>query len=186
METFSSGATEFIDASHVWKHAEGGTTPLATGWTWEEVVHKDSQGTTPAAPQARSNAGFVGVTTGQGRQYLLAVGGEAENSTFIDDIWALQLAAEPSTAAAVKDNMRATMKRDTHQSQWAEVVYKYVDTKGEEEKEIPGEPKRGLGSRGHFGIAKGTEVDGATAVVWGGVDAEGRVLQDGWMITVDR
>jgi hypothetical protein len=78
------------------------------------------------------------------------------------------------------------MKRDTHESQWAEVIYHYVDTKGEEEKEIPGKPKRGLGPRGHFGIAKGTEVDGATCVVWGGVDENGSVLNDGWMVTVDR
>jgi hypothetical protein len=186
VETFSSGATEFLDASHVWKHAEGGTTPLNSGWSWEELPHTEPQGGMAAAPQARSNAGLVGVTTGQGRRYLLVVGGEGENSQFLDDIWALQLPAEGSTAAATKDSIRASMKRDTHEGQFAEVLYKYVDTKGEEEREIPGEPKMGLGARGHFGIAKGTEVDGATAVVWGGVDASGRILKDGWMITVDR
>ena len=186
IETFSSGATESLDASHVWKHAEGGTTPLTSGWAWEDLPHSDKQGSAAAAPQARSNAGLVGVTTGQGRRYLLAVGGEGEQSDFLDDIWALQLPPESSTAAATKDSIRASMKRDTHESEWAEVRYEYVDTRGEEEKEIPGEPKRGLGARGHFGIAKGTEVDGATAVVWGGVDANGNVLGDGWMITVDR
>jgi hypothetical protein len=186
VETFNSGATDFLDASHVWRHAEVGTTPLASGWAWEEIMHKDSHGTAAAAPQARSNAGLVGVTTGQGRRYLLAIGGEAEHSGFLDDIWALQLAPERSTAASVKDTMRHTMKRDTHESRWAEVLYKYVDTKGEEEMEIPGQPKKGLGARGHFGVANGTEVDGATAVVWGGVAADGSVLKDGWMITVDR
>ncbi|KAF1842532.1 uncharacterized protein K460DRAFT_380365 [Cucurbitaria berberidis CBS 394.84] len=186
VETLASGATEFLNVSHVWTHAEGGTTPLASGWAWEEVSHTDIKGGTAAAPQARSNAGLVGVTTGQGRHYLLAIGGETEDGTFFDDIWALQLPPERSTAAATKDSIRASFKRDTHESEWAEVLYTYVDTKGEEEKEIPGEPKRGLGIRGHFGIAKGTEVDGATAVVWGGVDANGRILGDGWMITVDR
>ncbi|CAO2647715.1 Nn.00g086370.m01.CDS01 [Neocucurbitaria sp. VM-36] len=186
VETWTSGATEFLDVSHVWKHAEGGTTPLTSGWAWEEVSHTNGEGSTAAAPQARSNGGLVGVTTGQGRHYLLAVGGETESGTFFDDIWALQLAPERSTAAATKDGIRASMKRDTHESQWAEVLYKYVDTKGEEEQEIPGEPKSGLGMRGHFGIAKGTEVDGATAVVWGGVDAQGNILGDGWMVTVDR
>lgn len=186
VETFSSGATEFLDASHVWKHAEGGTTPLASGWSWEDLPHTNKATAVATAPQARSNAGLVGVTTGQGRRYLLAIGGESENSGFLDDIWALQLPPESSTAAATKDNIRATLKRDTHESQWAEVLYKYVDTRGEEEKEIPAEPKRGLGARGHFGSAKGTEVDGATAVVWGGVNANGQILSDGWMITVDR
>jgi hypothetical protein len=186
VETFSSGATVFLDASYVWKHAEGGTTPLSSGWNWEELPHSEHQRGTAAAPQARSYAGLVGVTTGQGRRYLLAIGGEGENAQFLDDIWALQLPAESSTAAATKDSIRASMMRDTHESQWAEVVYQYVDTKGEEEREIPGEPKKGLGARGHFGVAKGTEVDGATAVVWGGVDGSGKVLQDGWMVTVDR
>jgi hypothetical protein len=186
IETFSSGATEYLDASHVWKHAEGGTTPLNVGWSWEELPHTDKATSVAATPQARSHAGLVGVTTGQGRRYLLAVGGEGENSEFLDDIWALQLPPESSTAAATKDSIRATIKRDTHESEFAEVLYKYVDARGEEEKEIPGEPKKGLGARGHFAMAKGTEVDGATAVVWGGVDSSGRVLSDGWMITVDR
>jgi hypothetical protein len=116
----------------------------------------------------------------------LVIGGEGENSQFLDDIWALQLPPESSTAAATKDSIRATMKRDTHESEFAEVLYKYVDTKGEEETEIPGEPKRGLGARGYFSTANGSEVDGATALVWGGVDANGKVLSDGWLITVDR
>ncbi|KAF1921086.1 hypothetical protein BDU57DRAFT_36934 [Ampelomyces quisqualis] len=183
---FGSGGTEYLDASHVWKHAEGGTTPLSSGWSWEELPHAEKTATVAAAPPARSNAGVVGVTTGQGRRYLLAVGGEGENSEFLDDIWALQLPPENSTAAATKDSIRASLKRDTHESQFAEVLYKYVDARGEDEKEIPGAPKRGLGARGHFAIAKGTEVDGATAVVWGGVNTNGQVLQDGWMITVHR
>jgi hypothetical protein len=103
----------------------------------------------------------------------------------LTDIWALQLPPEGSTAAAVKDNIRASMKRDTHESQWAEVLYSYVDIKGEEEKHLPSESEKGVGMRSRFGVAKGTEVDGATAVVWGGVGADGTVLKDGWMITVD-
>ncbi|KAH7380578.1 hypothetical protein BKA66DRAFT_512601 [Pyrenochaeta sp. MPI-SDFR-AT-0127] len=175
VETFTTGATEYLDVSYVWKHAEGGTTPLTSGWAWGEVPHNDSKGTSAAAPQARSNAGLVGVTTGQGRHYLLVIGGEAENdAVLLDDMWALQLPPEHSTAAAVKDNIRASIKKDTHESKWSEVLYRYMDTKGEEEEEIPGEPKRGLGTRGQFGIAKGTEVD------------EGRVLSDGWMVTIER
>ncbi|KAF2133235.1 galactose oxidase [Dothidotthia symphoricarpi CBS 119687] len=186
VETFASGGMESLDVSPVWKHAEGGTTPLTGGWAWEEVSHKDSKDS--SAPQARSKAGLVGLTTGQGRHYLIAIGGEGEatSSSFLDDIWAFQLASERKSAAAAKDDFRAKIKKDTHESKWAEVHYKYVDTKGEEEREIPGEPKSGLGARGHFGLAKGTEVDGATCVVWGGVDAQGQVLEDGWMITVDR
>lgn len=181
IETFTSGAIEFVDVSPVWKHAEGGTTPLTSGWAWEELSHAEGE-----APQARSGAGLTTVTTGQGRHYLLAIGGEGEALTFFDDIWAFQLPPEGSSGAAVKDQTRATLKRDTHESKWAEVQYKFVDSTGEEEKEIPGEPKKGLGVRGNFAVAKGTEVDGATAVAWGGVDASGKVLGDGWLVTIDR
>jgi hypothetical protein len=184
VETFASGSLEYLDVAPVFTHAEGGTTPLTSGWAWQEVSHVESKEL--SAPQARSNAGLVEVTTGQGRHYLLAVGGEGENSNQLDDIWTFQLPPEHATAAATKDAIRSTMKRDTHEATWAEVLYKYVDSRGEEEKEIPGEPKRGLGARTQFAIAKGTEVDGATCIVWGGVSAEGNVLSDGWMITVDR
>lgn len=186
VETFTSGAMECLDVSPVWKHAEGGTTPLTSGWAWEEVSHQDPKDS--SAPRARSNAGLAGLTTGQGRQYLVLIGGEGEamDSNFLDDIWTFQLPSDRRSAAAAKDEFRAKIKRDTHESKWAEVHYRYVDTRGEEEKEIPGEPKSGLGARGHFGIAKGTEVDGATCVVWGGVDAQGQVLGDGWMITLDK
>lgn len=184
IETFASGAVEYLDVAPVFAHAEGGTTPLNSGWTWQEMTHVDSKGF--SAPQARSKAGLVELSTGQGRHYLLAVGGEDESTKFLDDMWTFQLPPEHASAAATKDAIRSSIKRDTHEAEWAEVLYKYVDTKGEEEKEIPGEPKRGLGERGQSAIAKGTEVDGATCVVWGGIDAEGHVLSDGWMITVDR
>ncbi|KZM26982.1 uncharacterized protein EKO05_0004727 [Ascochyta rabiei] len=184
VETFASGALEYLDVAPVFNHAEGGTTPLTSGWAWQEVSHADSKDL--SVPQARSNAGLVEVTTGQGRHYLVAIGGEGEDARHLDDIWTFQLPPEYATAAATKDAIRSTLKRDTHEATWAEVLYNYVDTKGEEEKEIPGEPKRGLGERGQFGIAKGTEVDGATCVVWGGVDSGGNVLSDGWMVTVDR
>jgi len=180
----TEGTTQVLDASYVWRHADAGTTPLTSGWAWEDLPHnhshseKGSSGTS-SVPPTRSYAGLVGVTTGQGRRYLLAVGGESENTGFLDDVWALQLPPESSTAAATKDNIRASIKRDTHEGQWAEVMYMREEGVGEKEKE-------GMGARGRFSMAGGTEVDGATAVVWGGADAGGRVLGDGWMVTVDR
>ncbi|KAH6616688.1 hypothetical protein C7974DRAFT_402260 [Boeremia exigua] len=184
VETFASGALEFLDVASVFAHAEGGTTPLASGWSWQEMPHRDSKD--HLVPQARSNTGLVGVTTGQGRHYLLALGGKAETSQHLDDIWALQLPTEHATAAAAKDAIRSSFKRDTHEATWAEVLYKYVDIKGEEEVEIPGAPKHGLGNRDRFAVAKGTEVDGATCVVWGGIGADGTTLSDGWLVTVSR
>ncbi|KAF2241652.1 hypothetical protein BU26DRAFT_175317 [Trematosphaeria pertusa] len=170
----------YLDVSPVWKHAEGGTTPLTSGWAWDEI----SSSADSSARQVRSHAGLEGVTTGQGRHYLLLVGGEGENSTYYDDIWALQLHPKKASAAATKDSMRSRMKRDTHEEEWAEVGYKYVDAKDDEDREV-GLPEKGLGKRSRFAVAKGTEVDGASVVVWGGVDAEGKVLRDGWLVTVE-
>lgn len=176
-----TGILEFVDVSSVWIHAEGGTTPLTSGWSWEDLATTDGE-----IPQARSGTGLTSVTTGQGRHYLLAVGGEGANSTFLDDIWAFQLPSPRASAAAAKDQVRAAAKRDTHETKWAEAKYTYVDAKGEEQQGLLEEDKQMSRRRGHFALAKGTEVDGATAVIWGGVDESGRVLGDGWMITMDR
>jgi len=177
---------EFLDVSPVWKHAEGGTTPIQSGWTWEEFAHVETEDGTMVAPLARSGAGLVEVTTGQGRHYLLAVAGQDEGSTseVLDDIWAFQLPSERVTAASFKDATRAAIKRDTNEGKWGEVKCEYVDAKGEEEKQVP--PGRGVGRRFGLAVARGTEVDGASVVVWGGVDENGVVKQDGWLITVHR
>ncbi|OCK83895.1 galactose oxidase [Lepidopterella palustris CBS 459.81] len=176
----SGGAMERVDVSSVWKHAESGTSALKSGWAWEEVGHLDGQG-----PSKRSGAGLVGVTTGQGRRYLLVIGGEG--SSFLDDIWAFQLPPESTTVASVKDATRSAIRKDTKEAKWTEVEYHYLDDAGDEEKEVPGAPRmKGMGARGGFAVAKGTEVDGASVVVWGGFDGNGEVLEDGWLITVDR
>jgi hypothetical protein len=46
--------------------------------------------------------------------------------------------------------------------------------------------KRGVGAWVGFAVARGTEVDGCSCVVWGGIDADGRVLGDGWLVTVEK
>lgn len=186
--TDNDAAVHVLDVSPVWKHAEGGTTPLSSGWSWAPVPSPSAA----PAPHARSRAGLTGVTTGQGRNYLLLVNGACpapnESTTLLDDIWAFQLPAERATAGASKDALRSGLRRDTHEGTWAEVGYRYVDATGEEVAERLGEGDevKGVGAREGFGVARGTEVDGASVVVWGGVDARGRVLGDGWLVTVDR
>jgi len=204
----ASGTLQHLDASPAWKHAEGGTTPLASGWAWEETPHSISPTSptspststsattakTPIQPSPRFDAPIVPLTTGQGRNYLLLTGGSSpapsSTTTLLDDIWTFQLPAERSTAAATKDSLRQSLHRDTHQGTWSEVKYQYVDAKGEEETEkvdsMVGAGKKGVGARTGFAVARGTEVDGCSCVVWGGVDADGRVLGDGWLVGVDR
>ncbi|CAI6340066.1 unnamed protein product [Periconia digitata] len=187
---------EALDVSSLWTHAEDGTVPLTSGWAWEHLggpsTSAQEASTKPspsnaATPSSRYNAGLTGVTTGQGRDYLLLVGGASpapsSNTTLLDDIWVYQIASEKGSAAAAKDSIRSGLKRDTHEGHWAEVGYRYVDATGEEEN--LGEHVKGVGPRSGFALARGTEVDGASVVVWGGADADGRVLGDGWLVTVE-
>jgi hypothetical protein len=43
-----------------------------------------------------------------------------------------------------------------------------------------------MGLKKGLAVARGTEVDGASVVIWGGVSEKGRVLDDGWLVIVDR
>jgi hypothetical protein len=207
----TSDKLQHLDVSPVWKHAEGGTTPLTSGWAWEETTHSISptspsastatKTTSPIQPYPRYSAPLTPLTTGQGRNYLLLTGGSStapsNTTTLLDDIWTFQLPSEHNTAAATKDSLRHTLNRDTHQGTWSEVRYRYVDSKGEVEKNgsngngsteegIVGVGKKGVGARVGFAVARGTEVDGCSCVVWGGIDADGRVLGDGWLVTVEK
>ena len=183
----ASATTQALDVSPVWTHAEGGTTPLTTGWSWADLAHsKDAS----KRPSPRAAAGLEPVTTGQGRHYLLLFGGSApgpdNTTTLLDDVWALQLASEGWSAAVAKDAVRTGLRRGTHEEEWAEVGCRYVDGRGEEVEREKGDGSLGFGARKGFAGGRGTEVDGASVVVWGGVDAEGRVLGDGWLVGVER
>lgn len=187
----ATATTQVLDVSSVWQHAEDGTTPLASGWTWDtSSTSPSADSSTRLVPSPRFAAGLEGVTTGQGRYYLLLLGGIApapdNSTTLLDDVWAFQLPSERASAAVAKDSARASLKRETFEAHWAEVQCKYTDTRGEEVAQDKDSGIKGFGSRGGFAAAKGTEVDGASVVVWGGVDAGGRVLSDGWLITAER
>lgn len=188
--TNASATTQALDVSPVWTHAEGGTTPLTTGWSWHELATPKEGEAHNGRPSSRGAAGLEGVTTGQGRHYLLLFGGAApgpdKTTTLLDDLWALQLPSEGWSAAGAKDAVRSGMRRETHEERWAEVRCRYTDMRGEEVVKEEGDGSKGFGSRAGFAAARGTEVDGASVVVWGGVNAEGRVLGDGWLVTAER
>ncbi|KAF2718845.1 hypothetical protein K431DRAFT_305721 [Polychaeton citri CBS 116435] len=133
-------------------------------------------------PGERSGATLTPVTTGQGRNYLLLLGGESLAGDQLQDVWALQLKPEGMTAASFKDAARMTVKANTGETQWAEVKYYNQDGVMIQE----GQAGRGIGERRGVAASKGTEVDGATVVFWGGVQHNGRFRGDGVMLTVDR
>ncbi|KAF2843434.1 galactose oxidase [Patellaria atrata CBS 101060] len=156
-------------------------TPDTPGWPWQTVSFDPSAG-----PSPRSGASLVPVTTGQGREYLLLISGTGSSGP-LADVWSYQLPSSGRSAALTKDKTREAIGRDTKMETWAEVQYLYVNAEGDAVKAKQGQVEVFEGRSG-FASAKGTEVDGATAVVWGGVggNESGQVLGDGWLITVDR
>lgn len=171
---------QHLNVESVWKHAEGGTTPLNSGWTWEPTPHGAATPASPKAPETgtttripkrpspRFAAPMVPLTTGQGRNYLLLTGGAspapAASTTLLDDIWAFQLPSDTRTAASAKDNIRQSLQRETREGAWDELRYKYIDATGEEDKtekqHVLDMGKKGVGARMGFAVARGTEVDG--------------------------
>ncbi|KAK5125654.1 hypothetical protein LTR85_011928 [Meristemomyces frigidus] len=180
---FSNGQTSYLDLteSSFSDRAGQGELGLAPLGPWSKLPPSASSPDT-AHPGDRAAASLIPVTTGQGRNYLLLIGGHSATGEALEDIWSLQLKPEGMTAASVKDAARAAISKDTREMQWEEVKYYDADGKLIQESQAG----RGIGSRKGFAAARGTEIDGASVVLWGGVGGNGRIRGDGLMVTVDR
>ena len=181
--TFSSGVTSYLNLSQSsFDDRSGkGELGLAPMGPWEPLPPTSSSPDQPY-PGERTAAAMIPVTTGQGRNYLLLIGGQAQTDEVEEDIWALQLKPEGMTAASFKDAARQAISKETNEATWGEV--KYLNSEGVMIQE--GQPGRGIGPRRGLAAAKGTEVDGASVIVWGGIGADGKPRGDGLMVTVDR
>lgn len=127
-------------------------------------------------PARRKRAGFIPVTTGQGRDYLLLFMGEQGPREMMDDVWSFQIASEKKSAAAFKDTVRAMIGRGTGEGQWAKADV----MKSDKENGMVDVPK-GLS---RFGSCSGGDwLDGI--VIWGGVAPSGEVSGDGWIMTLE-
>jgi hypothetical protein len=177
--TFSVGQTSYLDltaGSHGEHGDELGLAPLAP---WQSLPPTSSSPDHPY-PGERSGAPMLPITTGQGRNYLILLGGESQSGDVEEDIWALQLKPEGMTAASFKDAARMAISKDTNEAQWSEL--KYLNADGVMIQE--GQQGRGIGPRKGVAAAKGTEVDGASVIVWGGIGADGKPRGDGLMVSV--
>ncbi|GAB7363032.1 hypothetical protein MBLNU230_g3325t1 [Neophaeotheca triangularis] len=183
--SFSAGQMSYLDLAKGAFSDKGGTGELGLVplGPWSTLPPMSSS-LDKSPPAERTEACLLPVTTGQGRNYLLLVGGRTLTGELLDDIWALQLKPDGMTAASFKDAAREAINKNTRESEWDEV--KYYSSEGKMIQE--GQDGRGLGGRYQFSVAKGSEVDGATVVVWGGrnMAAGEKLFGDGLMITVDR
>jgi hypothetical protein len=165
--------------------------------------------TNPLAPgpRARHNGALLPVTTGWGRNYLVYLLGARTDSsldnkatkpedpnqskefTQFSDTWVLQipssdLEAKPAMSlknaikpAKIKDVIRSSLGANTGHLTWAEAVVQLPSEKTLEEEEEDG--KLHPGPRAFFG--SDVLENGSGVVFWGGVDAKGERVGDGWL-----
>lgn len=153
-------------------------------------------------PRPRHGAGILSITTTPGRNYLLLAFGatttasedpsssseNARSSTtekhsasdvpFWSDMWSLQLPASLPFPSAVKDAIRSQLGMSTGETKWSE-----VDILAPEDKDLPTEDgasgKIHPGPRGYFAYDR---INNKSFVIWGGEDALGNCIGDGWVI----
>lgn len=179
---FSAGQTSFLDitkGSYDDIHGSGelGITPVGP---WQSLP-PSSSAPEHAYPGERTGAAMAPITTGQGRNYLLMVGGKSQSGEPLEDIWVHQLKPEGMTAASFKDAARMVIKKDTNEAKWEEVKYHNADGVMIQE----GQPGRGIGRREGFAAAADNEMDGASMLLWGGLGADEKPRGDGMVITID-
>ncbi|KAI9673505.1 MAG: hypothetical protein M1817_002969 [Caeruleum heppii] len=138
-------------------------------------------------PVARSYAGLVPVSLGQGRSYLLLIGGDGSagkaagdhSSNICSDIWSYQLRPQGMTAASIKDATRMVAGKETGEGKWEP-----VEVQGESD--FDGEEIRdgiGPGPRIRYDCAA-VDFDTTKIVLWGGIGAGGQRWGDGWILNV--
>lgn len=173
----SGAETHYLDLDLKSSYTDTGSTGdlgLSPLGPWSKVSSSNDPET--STPNERSAAALIPITTGQGRNYLLLVGGDRNQ-----DIWSLQLKPESRTAASLKDAARHAIKKSTAEQEWAEV--RYYNTEGRIVQE--GQDGRGIGERKGSAACKVSAMDGGTVLVWGGVEG-GKVKGDGLLIEVEK
>jgi hypothetical protein len=130
-----------------------------------------------AYPVPRTGAGFVPITTGAGREYLLLFMGEEGRGSMLGDVWSFQIKSTERTPAMLKDGVRKMIGMQTGEDTWAkaEVV---ESTKKDGPVELPsGLSRFGYGSLKDFGSGG--------VVLWGGITQGGEVVGDGWVMVAE-
>jgi hypothetical protein len=166
--------------------------------------------TNPMAPgpRARQDGALLPIHTGYGRNYLIYLLGaradmssstatapedlkQAKDTTQWSDTWALQIPAsdlqmkastsfkEAIKPAKIKDAIRSALGAETHELSWSEAVVQVPS-----EKELEGtDGKLHPGPRAFFGAD--VMHDEKSIALWGGLNAKGERIGDGWIIRLD-
>jgi hypothetical protein len=158
--------------------------------------------TNPMAPgpRPREDGGLLPITTGYGRNFLVYFLGarekpsehdESEGVTQWSDMWTLQLpssdlSAKPKLSiseaikpAKIKDAIRSILPgTESGVYTWAEVEVQVPNPD-----QLNAEGKLHPGPRSSFGCD--VMADGRSVVLWGGQDAKGERVGDGWIVRLE-
>jgi len=139
-------------------------------------------------PGKRSVAGFQGITTGMGREYLILMLGERDPSSqghdgagkFWGDVWCFQAPPQGMTAASLKDATWQALGRETGEGQWSQVTV--ADAEG-----VDGEDIKSLtpSERGWFASSSLGDVDVSSVMLWGGLNGKNERESNGWILTFE-
>lgn len=176
--------------------------------TWDTFTFP----TNPMAPgpRARKDGALLPIHTGYGRNYLIyLLGARADTSATVDttdatedpkhaqdttqwsDTWALQIPSsdlqmkastsfkEAIKPAKIKDAIRSVLGAETHELSWGEAVVQVPSDKELEETDGKLHP----GPRAFFGAD--VMQDEKSIAFWGGVDAKGERVGDGWVLRLE-
>lgn len=135
-------------------------------------------------PQTRSGNQILPISTGHGRHYLTLLPGVSSKPketlsdipSYLTDLWTLQLPSDSGSLTKIKDATREQINLSSGEFTWSEVV---VEARTEE---LGSEGKALPGPLAHYAA---DNVDEKTLLMWGGVDARGETVGDGWLIWLE-
>jgi hypothetical protein len=130
-----------------------------------------------AYPMPRTGAGFVPITTGAGREYLLLFMGQEGRGSMLGDVWSFQIRSDEKTPAMLKDGVRRMVGMETGEDTWAKA--EVVDST---KKDGPVQLPKGLS---RFGYESLKDFGSGGVVIWGGVSQGGQVVGDGWVMVAE-
>ena len=159
-----------------WEVFEFGATAAAEGGK-EVVEQKGPTSRADELPLLRKGAGFVPITTGAGREYLLYFMGEDAPGSMVADMWSFQVKSDKQSLASVKDTVRSKTGFKTGENVWARAEVP-ESSKNEGILERP----QGLS---WFAADQWKDIGAGAVVLWGGKTQAGEVRNEGWIITVD-
>jgi hypothetical protein len=96
----------------------------------------------------RAGTGFVPITTGVGREYLLLFMGQEGLGSVLGDVWSFQIGSDKRAPTILKDGVRRVVSMHTGEQTWAKADVVPSTTNGESAEVLNGLSRFGCGPLG--------------------------------------